>query len=223
MRKNIVKFYIIALLSLNCGLSSYAISDDAYINLKRYTEIISNNPQGAKGYTLRGLLYYSQYKDYEKAINDFNYAIKYNPNDPRLYLFRGLSKKELENYSGALPDLTKAISMYNNKGTPQALAYCTRAVVYLMLGNNNASIEDSTQAIKLQPKYPLAFFTRAEAKLNIYGKQNSISGVQSAIQDFYYAKEQYSEMGNMSEYQRVMERYNEATEIKKSMERKLSQ
>jgi len=50
-------------------------------------------------------------KEYEKAIENFNLAIKINPDDPQLYYLRGLSYEKMENFDKAIEDYTLALNL----------------------------------------------------------------------------------------------------------------
>ena len=54
-------------------------------------------------------------KDYLGALQDYNKAIKLDPDYSNAYYNRGLSKSELKNYSGAMQDYNKACLLYTSR------------------------------------------------------------------------------------------------------------
>jgi len=64
------------------------------------------NPQNRFAHFLRGNAY-SNLKQYQKAINDYNKSIELNSNDATSYLNRGRAKLQLGDKSGCY-DLSKA-------------------------------------------------------------------------------------------------------------------
>lgn len=178
-----------------------------------YDKMIEIDPQNAGAYSLKGIIYLEEYGNYELAISNFSNAIKYNPKEASNYTSRGIARMKLGDTDGAATDLTKAISINNQNRTPEALPYCTRALVYSIMGKYQETILDATNAIKIQPKYPEAFHYRGLAKLNVAASQKSTTGVNDAIKDLNFAKEQCLQLGNMEEYQNVMKSYKMATSV----------
>lgn len=172
-----------------------------------YDKVVKQYPDNAGAHAILGILYLEQYEDYPKAIESFSNAIKYNPKEASNYTYRGIARMKLGDTDGAATDLTKAISINSQNGTPEAIPYCTRALVYSIMGKYQETILDATIAIKIQPKYPEAFHYRGLAKLNIAASQKSTTGVNDAIKDLNFAKEQCLQLGNMEEYQNVMKSY----------------
>lgn len=178
-----------------------------------YDKVVKQYPDNTGAHAILGTLYLEQYEDYPKAIESFSNAIKYNPKEASNYTYRGIARMKLGDTDGAATDLTKAISINNQNRTPEALPYCTRALVYSIIGKYQESILDTTNAIKIQPKYPEAFHYRGLAKLNVAASQKSTTGVNDAIKDLNFAKEQCLQLGNMEEYQNVMKSYRMATSV----------
>lgn len=178
-----------------------------------YDEVVEQYPDNAGAHAILGTLYLEQYEDYPRAIESFSNAIKYNPKEASNYTYRGIARMKLGDTDGAANDLTKAISINNQNGTREALPYCTRALVYSLMGKYQETILDTTNAIKIQSKYPEAFHYRGLAKLSIAASTNSITGVNDAIVDLNYAKEQCLQLGNMEEYQNIMNSYKMAISV----------
>ncbi len=113
-------------------------------------------------YNNRGEVYLREGK-VDKAINDFNIAVKLQPelavaynNRGNAYLLKG--------------DLDKAIADYSQsiKHAPKdAMSYSNRSVAYLRKGEFDKTIEDASEAIALDEKCSNAYYNRAEAWLHL--------------------------------------------------------
>ncbi|MFM5961714.1 MAG: tetratricopeptide repeat protein, partial [Dolichospermum sp.] len=81
-------------------------------------------------------------------IDDYNLAIKINPNDADAYHNRGNVRSALGDKQGAIDDYNQAIKINPN----YALAYNNRGIVRYDLGDKQGAIDDYNQAIKINPK-----------------------------------------------------------------------
>jgi len=190
--------------------------------LMYYNKITEQHPENSGVYSILGTIYLEQYEDYNKAINSFSKAIKYDSKQASNYSFRGVARMKIGDIDGAIDDLTKAITINSQNKTPDSFTYCTRALLYSMNGKYESAINDATEAIKLQPRYPEAFHFRGLAKLNYYAQQKSITGVKAAIADLNYAKEQYLQLNDIEGYQGVMRSYQMANRMLTLLNKELS-
>jgi tetratricopeptide (TPR) repeat protein len=94
---------------------------------------------------------YSHFKqgDAQKAIEEFNNAIGFNPQSAYLYGERAnFRRKNLGDKQGAIEDYSKAICIH-----PQnALFYLWRSQAYNDIGEQRKAIEDYNTAIRLAPE-----------------------------------------------------------------------
>ncbi|MBD2436790.1 tetratricopeptide repeat protein [Nostoc sp. FACHB-110] len=94
---------------------------------------------------------YSHFKqgDTQKAIEEFNKAIGFNPHNAYLYGERAnFRRKNLGDKQGAIEDYSKAIGIH-----PQnALFYLWRSQAYNDMGEQRKAIEDYNTAIRLAPE-----------------------------------------------------------------------
>lgn len=108
-----------------------------------------NNPELHLPYTNRGLAYYSL-GEYDKAMDDFDEALRINPEHADAYNGRGFTYAELGNLDQALADLTTAIEL----DPEDASFYSNRGVLYRRRGDNEEALADYTRAIELNPTRP---------------------------------------------------------------------
>ncbi|MBS3026007.1 MAG: serine protease [Dolichospermum sp. DET50] len=152
------------------------------IDLKRYREAaaainkaIELSPRAAF-YVNRGIVR-DELGDKPGAIDDYNQAIKINPNYADAYYNRGSVRNELGDKQGAINDYNQAIKINPN----YALAYNNRGVVRNELGDKQGAIDDYNQAIKINPNYAQAYTNRGIVRYKLGDKQGAIDDFNQAI------------------------------------------
>lgn len=111
---------------------------------------------------------------WKNSMSFWNDAIKKNPtNVPIAYNNRGVTKYHLHDYSGAIPDFTKAIHLHPLFKD----AYQYRALSRFFINDFTNAIRDFDTAIMIDPANADAFINRGQAKANF-------SDFNGAINDF---------------------------------------
>ena len=113
--------------------------------VQSFTDAINIFPRNAYGYFGRGTAY-SELKEMQNALDDFNKSIEIAPNH-FTYNNRGKINFELNNNQAALEDFNKALQVNPNDAT----AYLNRGSVYFDLKNYNLGMKDFDKAISLEP------------------------------------------------------------------------
>ncbi|MFN7412359.1 MAG: tetratricopeptide repeat-containing serine protease family protein [Dolichospermum sp.] len=151
-------------------------------DLKRYREAevainkaIELSPRAAF-YSNRGVAK-DELGDKQGAIDNYNQAIKINPNLAQAYNNRGLTKYELGDKQGAIDDYNQAIKINPN----YAQAYTNRGNAKSELGDKQGAIDDYNQAIKINPNFAEAYYNRGVAKDELGDKQGAIDDYNQAI------------------------------------------
>jgi len=156
--------------------------------------------------TNRGLGYWRK-GAYIRAIEDYDEAIRRNPQNVDAFNGRGAAYTGKGDSARAVQDYTEAIRLnpndsqgFYNRGLALAIAqefdraiqdyneairlqpsayyvFSARAVTYSRMGDHDHAIQDYTEAIRLNPKYANAFKGRGE-------EYNSMGENDRAIQDF---------------------------------------
>ncbi len=109
----------------------------------------------APAYINRGITYRKK-GQYDRAIADYDKAIKLNPKLAMAYNNRGTVYGNKGQYDRAIADFDKAIKLNPN----YAAAYVNRGEAYRRKGQFTQAIADYDTAIKLNPKYADAYTNR---------------------------------------------------------------
>jgi lipoprotein NlpI len=110
----------------------------------------------------------------EKAIGDFDAAIRLKPDYGEAYINRGLAWVQKRDYDRAIADFTEAAALDRRFAH---LAFSNRGIAYGEKRDYQRGIQDFDEAIRLRPDYAPAYYGRG----NIY---NAIGDTDKAIADF---------------------------------------
>ncbi len=99
-------------------------------------------------YNHRGMAYFVM-GDYEKALNDFNRALKFDAQNLRALNNRGSTYRMLKNYNRALEDFQKSLET----DSYQHETYHIRALTYFDLMDYPRALNDCNKALSLKPDY----------------------------------------------------------------------
>jgi tetratricopeptide (TPR) repeat protein len=95
----------------------------------------------------------------DRAIDDYDHAIRLNPNDARAFSNRGNAYARKGQDDRAIEDYDQAIRLNPNL----AEAFGDRGIAYSRKGQYDRAIEDFDQVIRLNPKDAEAFYNRGLA------------------------------------------------------------
>ncbi len=128
--------------------------------------------------TASGLGRFSQ-GEFTGAVTDFTNAIKVNPKRGGLHLQRGLCYLELEKFDLALADFDQAHEL--DKGNKTAILVC-RGRALAGLKKFDLSLADLSEAIQDDPKFGLAFISRADTYLSMGQDDKALADLEQALQ-----------------------------------------
>ncbi|NEQ75011.1 MAG: serine protease [Okeania sp. SIO2C9] len=168
--------------------------------------------QNAAIYISQGIIYTIQ-GQYDKAIADFNQAIRLNPKYAEVYIARGAAYGIQGKYEKALTDFNQAIRL-NPK---HAEAYNGRASVYYEQGEYEKAIADFNQAIRLNPKHAEAYNGRASVYYEQGEYEKAIADLNQAIRLNPKHADVYNYRGivyrKQREYEKAIADYNQAIQL----------
>ncbi len=141
---------------------AYWRDDDPAEQVRLYTESLCLTPRDAQTYLNRGVAF-DALGEMDKALADFEQAIRLNPKLAEGYNNRGYLRYKQGDYAHAIPDFDRALQL----NPDYARAYCSRASAYGMLGQHEQALADIERAIDADPDFLLAYVNRAAYNLNM--------------------------------------------------------
>jgi len=184
--------------------------------IRLYTKAIASGDLSqeklSEVYNRRGNAWYSKFNG-ERALADYNKAIKVNPKNSFAYSNRGNLWFWRRDYNPAMADFNKAIEL-NPKDD---FTYYHRGDLWFMKGDYDRAIADYNKEIELNPKDADVYVSRAVAWENKRDYDRAIADYSKAIEvapQFAYA---YFRRGrawkNKGDYDRAVADYNKGIEV----------
>ena len=124
-------------------------------NLDSLTNVIKANPDDARSYNKRGMVY-GKIGRLQDAFNDFNKAISLNPNLTEAYVNRAVVLVQMKRYEPALTDYNRALSHNPNS----AAALRGRGTIHRIQGRFDEALTDYNRSIAVLRNNPQAFHNR---------------------------------------------------------------
>jgi tetratricopeptide (TPR) repeat protein len=149
------------------------------VAIAKYTEAIEKNPKNANAYTDRALAY-KEKKDYDKAIADFNEALRLKP-EAFVYYDRGVIYREMGAEDKAIADFTKALKLSIPNAQLRAECYIQRAHSYMNKENADKALPDLNAAIKMGTSESDAYVLRGVVHKVRHEYELSITDYEKAI------------------------------------------
>jgi protein O-mannosyl-transferase len=136
---------------------------------------------------------YRDRKQYDKAIADFNNALRLNPTDGETYKSRGRCYFEMvmnksaggrdkEFLQQAISDFTIGLKYPFDKPKARAEMLANRGAAYAALGNNDAALADLNASVEIDPENKNAYKNRSVVYFNLGKYENAIKDYTSFIQ-----------------------------------------
>lgn len=141
-----------------------------------WDDVITKYQTSALAYLSRGIAYLDE-KNYEKAISDFDIALKLQPGYGDVFFSRGIAFMNLLRLEQALDDFDIAI----NKDPKKADGYHNRGNVYLLMKKYDKAILDFNKAIELDKRKSDFYYSRAIAYASIDENDKVITDIDSAL------------------------------------------
>lgn len=117
--------------------------------------------------------------DLEKAIPNYDEAIRLNPGRPNLYNSRGLAYKEMGNLQRAFADYTKTLEL----NPEQSYSHTNRAVLYFQIGEYENALRDYNETLRIVPGYLRALAGKA-ITLHALGDEAMAARLWGLVLDF---------------------------------------
>jgi len=153
----------------------YAMAWSNAISLR--TDMIEKYPDNAFAYFWRGDIYYKS-RDYARALDDFNTAIRLDSTDADFFNGRGNVYRDQNIYDLAIADYDRCFRL-----NPQfSIAYNNLGILYTNKGNYAEALANYNKSIEIAPDFTDAYTNRG----NMYFEENNYD---SALVSFNKALE----------------------------------
>lgn len=174
--------------------------------------VVEQYPEQAAAYLVRGVMYAVQ-GEHERALEDYDEAIRLDPEVADAYYNRGNARHDVGDLEGAIADYTQAIRLYPG----YTEAYYNRGIARQDLGDQRGALEDYDETIRLDPDYTQAYYSRGNAKSALGDPAGAIDDYNQAIRlDPDYALA-YNNRGiaryDIGDFQGAIEDYDEAIRL----------
>jgi len=141
------------------------------------SSILNADPDNRKSLLKKGNVYV-ELKDYEKALKEYNKAIKLFPNDPECLLYRGyMYLHNTKEYEKAIADFSQCIEI----DSAYRPAYSRSGDAYLELENYDKALADFTKAIDLDKDNAERYDYRANCYVEMEDYTNALKDYDKAI------------------------------------------
>ena len=143
---------------------AFRLKGDYSSAVANYTEAIRLGGKDPSTFRGRGLAYAAMKDESDNAIQDFNTALKLNPNYASVYYNRGTVYSDKGDIPRAIQDFDQAIRLDPADPTPWSLRCRNRALINQL----QEAISDCNESLRLAPGDPYTLANRAF----VYAKMN---------------------------------------------------
>jgi tetratricopeptide (TPR) repeat protein len=170
------------------------------IQIRMESRFIENDSTNGERYFNRAKLY-SEIREYETALKDFNKSAKLLPNELAIYYYRGSVYDNLKDFNKAIIDYNKVIELKSDF----EWAYTDRGMMYFEIQDYEKAENDFKKALELKPNWTIPLTNLGK----VYAKKNEF---EKAIE--YYERAIQSDSKNHLAYQNLgyvyflQEKYN---------------
>jgi tetratricopeptide (TPR) repeat protein len=171
-----LKPYLI-LLVLVFGIYSFIYSRYFDDPVTYYSLAMEKNPASAIAIYSRGTILMSEKQEYQKAMTDFDQAIRLLPGYPQAYLNRGYCREQLNDPAGAMQDYRMAAHF--NPGV-----YEPHLAIALLAGTNglwSLAVAEYDTVLQRVPGYSLAWYHRGMVKYQMQDIDGAMKDFDQAI------------------------------------------
>ena len=196
----------------------YLAQGDTISALADLDKAIELNKNAINAYVIRADISIKREKDYERALEDMNEAIKLQPHYAGFFINRAFLRYNLDDYFGAMADYDYAISL----DPTNVVAYFNRGLLLAEVHGNDRAIQDFTKVLQLNTDDYRALLNRSrlyEETGNYNLAIEDLNKVIARFPDFYGLY--FSRMGiyeKMGDRKNAEKDYNKAMALSKQID-----
>jgi len=180
------------------------------------TQTIESRQLSGKGMAFafykRGNAYYGK-GDHDRAILDYDQAIRLNPSHANSHSNRGAAYARKGDYHRAIQDYDEAVRLNPN----HADAFSNRGAAYARKGDYDRAIEDYDEAVRLNPNHANAVYGRGNAYRRKGDYNRAIQDYDEAIRLNPNHANAFSNRGvaygHKGDYERAIQNYDEGIRL----------
>lgn len=150
---------------------------DTISALQDLNKAIEINKNATNAYVLRADIAIKNEKDYEKALDDMNIAIKLQPQYSGFFINRAFLRYNLDDYFGAMADYDYAIQL----DPLNTAALFNRGLLRAEVHDNNKAIDDFSKVLSLNSNDYRSLYNRAMLYKDIQDYKNALADINRVI------------------------------------------
>lgn len=153
---------------------------DTVAALEDINHALEINKNATNGYVMRADIAIHSQRDYARALDDMNEAIKLEPRYAGFFINRAFLRYNLDDYFGAMADYDYAIQL----DPLNSAALFNRGLLRAEVHDNNRAIDDFSRVLQLNPDDYKALYNRALLYKEIHDYRRSNSDLGRVIEAF---------------------------------------
>lgn len=144
----------------------------------RPQDILLDATTRSYGYLSMGIDRYKE-GNYHRAIEDFNEAIRLNPQMAAAYNYRGSSRRLVGDYEGAVEDYHYALQLIPKNA---AIVYNNLGIADSNVGDKQGAIANYDRALRINPQLLSAYYNRGVARAEVSDREGAIDDYTAALE-----------------------------------------
>jgi tetratricopeptide (TPR) repeat protein len=161
MKRRLYRYLILAITVY--GLYGYIYTGNYANPLVFYDRVIETNPGSAMAFYNKGQVTAFHEKDYPRALEDFNQALKIRPDYSKALVNRGICKEFLGDTAGALKDCERGAELEPGL----FIAHKNIAIMKNQIGHKTEAVKAWDIALRISPDYYQGFNERGLIKYQL--------------------------------------------------------
>ncbi len=156
------------------------VTGDTINALADINHAIDINRNATNAYVMRADIIMKTEKNFQKALDDMNEAIRLQPQHAAFFINRAFLRYNLDDYFGAMADYDYAIQL----DPLNSAALFNRGLLRAEVHDNNKAIDDFTKVLSLNSKDYRALYNRAMLYRDIHDNDNALADINKVIEAY---------------------------------------